>query len=68
MCTCIFCLQIYFSVLSRTNSGSSGESLSTTLKLVQKDQSTGEYIVKMSPQDFEKLSNQGCVIPPAFET
>ena len=54
-----------FSVLSRANSGSSVDSLTTPLKLVQKDVSTGEYIVKMSPEDYDRLSNQGacCVLP-----
>ena len=46
-------------MLSRSNSGSSVESLSTPLKVLQKDDSTGEVIVKMSPQDFDMLSNQG---------
>ena len=50
-------------MLSCTSSGSSVESFSTPLKLVEKDNSTGEYIVKMSPQDFDQLSNQGCVVP-----
>ena len=59
----IFKFILSFSLLTRTNSGSSVESFTTPLKLVKKDTSTGEYIVKMSPQDFDRLSNQGHVIP-----
>ena len=53
-----------FSLLTRTNSGSSVDSFTTPLKLVEKDSSTGEYIVKMSPQDFDRLAIQGHVVPP----
>ena len=53
------------SVLSRSNSGTSVECLKTPLKLVEKDSVTGEYIVKMSPQDFDRLLTQGCVVPPS---
>lgn len=52
-----------FSLLTRTNSGSSVDFFTTPLKLVEKDSSTGEYIVKMSPQDFDRLAIQGHVVP-----
>ena len=42
--------------LKRTGSGGSVESGTTPLKVLQKDDSMGEYIVKMSPQDFDQLA------------
>ena len=48
--------------MARTNSGSSGDSFTTPLKLLELDKSTGECIVKMSSQDFDRLTNQGCVV------
>ena len=49
----------YFRSIFRTSSGNSVESLSTPLKLLQKDDSISEYIVCMSPQDFDHIYNQG---------
>ena len=46
-----------FSALSRTNSGSSVESFSTPLKFMDTDRSTGDYIVRMSPEDFNRFSS-----------
>ena len=55
-----------FSALSWSNSGSSVESCKATPpKLLQKDESTGEYIVRMSPQDFDHLSS-GVPLPQEF--
>ena len=45
--------------MSRTSSGGLVEALATPLKLLQKDSSTGEYIVKMSPEDFARINNSG---------
>ena len=45
-------------MLSRSNSGSSVESLSTPMKGFQQDMSTGEYIVCMLPEDFNRLYKQ----------
>ena len=47
--------------LARTNSGSSVESFTTPLKLLELDKSTGECIVRMSPQDYDRLTNQASV-------
>ena len=41
--------------LSQSNSGASVESVNTPLKVIQKDTSTGDYIVWMSPDDFDRL-------------
>ena len=50
------------SALSRTRSGASVESFSTPLKVLEKDSNTGEYIVRMSPQDFGCISSQGKIV------
>ena len=44
--------------LSRENSGSSEEMMSTPAKTVQKDNNTGEYIVRMSPEEFNRFTNK----------
>ena len=52
-------LSVYiFSQLARTNSGSSTDSGSTPLKLLQRDTSTGEYIVSMTQAEFDRLASQ----------
>ena len=57
---CSILYMFYFSsVLSRSNSGASTDSITTPLKLIQKDSDTGDYIVRMSPDDFDRLANQG---------
>ena len=48
--------------LSRSNSGASVELVNTPLKVIEKDTSTGDYIVRMSPDDFNRLANQGSVV------
>ena len=48
-------------MLSRTSSGASVESLSTPLKVLEKDSCTGEYIVRMSPEDFDRIASQKIV-------
>ena len=50
--------------LSRSNSGASVESVNTPLKVIEKDTLTGDYIVRMSPDDFDRLANQGRVVQP----
>ena len=45
--------------LSRSSSGASSvESFTSPLKVVEKDISTGEYLVRMSPQDYDRISTQ----------
>ena len=56
-------VMFYCSALSRTSSGSSMDSVNTPLKVLEKDASTGEYIVCMSPQDFDRISNQNHINP-----
>ena len=41
-------------MLSRSDSGSSIESL----KVLQKDITTGDYLVRMTPTEFDKFSSQ----------
>ena len=53
----------FFSALSHTSSGASVDSLRTPLKVLEKDTCTGEYIVHMSPQDFDRIANQNRVMP-----
>ena len=43
--------------MSRSSSGSLTES-GTPLKLLQHDESTGEYTVSMSPAEFDRLASQ----------
>ena len=51
------CIDLFFSALSRSSSGSSCD-LQTPIKVLQKDVSTGELIVRMSPEDFDRISTQ----------
>ena len=51
-------IHVICSALSRASSGSSVESGSTPLKLLQRDSSTGEYIVSMSQAEFDRLASQ----------
>ena len=55
-------IQTFSSPLSHSNSGSfvdlcKAAASVTPLKLLQRDECTGEYIVRMSPEDFDRLSN-----------
>ena len=52
------CAVIFFSSLTRMSSASSTESMTSPLQLLQKDESTGEYIVRMSQAEFDRLANQ----------
>ena len=62
MCNNVNNVCIFFRTLSQSNSGSSSVELqsiskATPLKVVEKDEATGEYIVCISPQEFDMLSN-----------
>ena len=50
------------------SSGASVESFTSPLKLLEKDVNTGEYIVRMSPQDFDRLSNQNWIATSETDT
>ena len=44
------------------------DSVSTPLKVIEKDTSTGEYIVRMSPDYFDSLSaNQGQALQSRYK-
>ena len=51
-------MNLFHRKLTRGSSGSSVDSILTPLKLMEKDDNTGEYIVHMSPEDFDHLSSQ----------